>query len=169
MHSKQKPGLPFNLLNKKPGYKHFWEILGYVPVVLFQFQLQMRDLIMVYFKMQSVNPLCHVLSVQIAQACQTDTMHTGKTRKRESDTGLMSRRWQHIHNVPCCAEGSELDWASQASWANWWHWFHQWCCATDLWCHWGHHMHCLPSHCDSVEGSGTTLPSMSPSPHFRKS
>lgn len=35
MHSKQKPGLPFNLLNKKPGYKHFWEILGYVPVVLF--------------------------------------------------------------------------------------------------------------------------------------
>lgn len=40
-----------------------------------------------------------------SQACQTDTMHTEKTRKRESDTGLMSRRWQHIHNGPCLWRG----------------------------------------------------------------
>lgn len=88
---------------------------------------------MVYFKMKSVNPLCHGPSVQIAQACKTDTMHSGKARKREFDTGFMSSRWQHIHNAPCCGEGSKLGSASQISWANWWHWYHQ-----TVLCHWLH-------------------------------
>lgn len=86
---------------------------------------------MVYFKIWRVNPLCYVPRVQIAQAHKTDTMHTEKARKRESDTGFMSRRWQHIHNAPCCGEGSKLDWALQTSWANWWHWYHQ-----TVLCHW---------------------------------